>query len=158
MYTLLNKKTGKTLKHPQVGLWFTPDLDEAMCEAITHLRYYSGEFDIEWSRDVTYNGDYPWHKQRMDEYAEWLERNGFRHDDTQYNYGFHEVGQVNMNRSFSTDVPEEVWSIVSEHLDIVRIETGRASADFEYCWTDSDYYEQQINFMRPGYDYSSKWM
>lgn len=29
MYTLLNKKTGKTLKHPQVGLWFTPDLDEA---------------------------------------------------------------------------------------------------------------------------------
>jgi len=135
-----------------------PDLDEAMCEAITHLRYYSGEFDIEWSRDVTYAGDYPWHKQRMDEYAEWLERNGFKHDDTQYNYGFHEVGQVNMKRSFGTDVPEEVWAIVSEHLDIVRIETARASADFEYCWTDSDYYEQQINFMRPGYDYSSKWM
>jgi len=135
-----------------------PDLDEAMCEAITHLRYYSGEFDIEWSRDVTYAGDYPWHKQRMDEYAEWLERNGFKHDDTQYNYGFHEVGQVNMKRSFGTDVPEEVWAIVSEHLDIVRIETARASADFEYCWTDSDYYEQQINFMKPGYDYSSKWM
>ncbi len=29
MYTLLNKKTGRTLKHPQVGLWFTSDVEEA---------------------------------------------------------------------------------------------------------------------------------
>jgi hypothetical protein len=37
MYTLLNKKNGKTLKHPSVGLWFTSDLKEAeeMLEACT---------------------------------------------------------------------------------------------------------------------------
>ncbi len=29
-YTLLNKSTGKKLKHPVVGLWFTPDLQEAI--------------------------------------------------------------------------------------------------------------------------------
>ncbi len=29
MYTLLNKENGKVLKHPKVGLWFTPELKEA---------------------------------------------------------------------------------------------------------------------------------
>jgi len=30
MYTLFNKKTNKQLIHPQVGLWFTPNLEEAV--------------------------------------------------------------------------------------------------------------------------------
>ena len=130
--------------------------DAATCEAITHLRYYSGEFDIEWSRDVTYTGDYPWHKTRMDGFAEWLERNGFRHDDPQYNFGYHRVGQVDIKGSFGTDVPEEVWEIVGNHLNIVRIETNQATADYRYSWADADYYQQQIDMLKPGYDYSSR--
>ncbi len=127
------------------------DIDQTVCDAITHLRYYSGEFDIEWARDVTYEGDYPWHKSRMDGYAEWLTRNGFNHSDTQYNYGYHEIGHI---ENLST--PEETWDILSNHLDIYKIEAGDVSATYDYSWTDPDYYDQQIERLKPGYDYSSR--
>lgn len=126
------------------------DIDKSVCEAITHLRFYSGEFDIEWSRDVTYQGNYPWHKDRMDRFAEWLTRNGFDHQNTEYNYGYHEVGKVEN----LTD-PETTWQSLSEHLDIFKIEAGNASAEFDYTWSDKDYYNQQIARLKPGYDYSS---
>ena len=28
-----------------------PVLTDTVCEAITHLKYYSGEFDVEWGND-----------------------------------------------------------------------------------------------------------
>ena len=132
------------------------DIDRATCDAITHLRYYSGEFDIEWARDVTYEGAYPWHSGRMDGFHNWLVRNGFDPLDTKYNYGYHAVGQVDMQASFGTSEPEEVWQILSDHLDIYKIETAIASATFNYTWTDADYYKQQIDRLKPGYDYSSR--
>ena len=131
-------------------------IDEATCEAITHLRYYSGEFDIEWARDITYGGKYPWHSKRMDEFESWLIDNNFDLSDTEYNYGYHEVGKINTKASFGTDDPEQVWAAMSSHLDIIRIETDQESASFDYCWNDHDYRQQQIDFMRPGYDYSSR--
>ena len=132
------------------------DIDQAECEAITHLRYYSGEFDIEWSRDITYSGDYPWHKTRMDEFEEWLLRNRFDLTDTEYNFGYHDVAQVNLLESFGTTEPEAVWDILGKHLNIVRIETQQTSCDFKYSWADPDYYQTQIERLRPGYDYSSR--
>jgi hypothetical protein len=30
-----------------------PDLTDTVCKAINSLEYYSGEFDIEWGKDVT---------------------------------------------------------------------------------------------------------
>ena len=127
------------------------DIDKATCEAITHLRYYSGEFDIEWSRDVTYEGDYPWHKDRMDKFADWLTKNGFDHSDSKYNYGYHEVGIIDKLSN-----PENEWLKLSKHLDIFRIEAGDVSCTFDYSWSDEDYYEQQIAKLKPGYDYSSQ--
>ncbi len=127
------------------------DIDKAVCDAITHLRYYSGEFDIEWARDVTYHGDYPWHKSRMDGYADWLTRNGFDHNDTQYNYGYHEVGKIE-----NLGTPEETWLSLSQHMDIYKIEAGEFSATYNYSWADRDYYDQQIERLKPGYDYSSR--
>jgi hypothetical protein len=126
------------------------DIDQSVCEAITHLRYYSGEFDIEWSRDVTYAGDYPWHKTRMDQFSEWLTKNGFDHSNTEYNFGYHEVGKI-----INLQDPESEWSALSKHLDIFKIEAGDVSAEFNYSWADKDYYDQQILRLKPGYDYSS---
>ena len=131
-------------------------IDQAMCDAITHLRYYSGEFDIEWARDVTYQGDYPWHRARMDGFAEWLDRNKLDANDREYNFGYHQVGQVDFTSSFGTDNSESVWSILSNHLDIYRIETAEASATYDYAWTDADYQQQQIARLKPGYDFSSR--
>lgn len=128
-----------------------PELTEAVCDAITHLRYYSGEFDIEWARDVTYNGNYPWHKGRMDGFAEWLSKNNIDVQDPQYNFGYHEVGHIE-----NLGTPEDVWAVLSKHLDIYKIEAGDVSATYDYSWADADYYQQQIERLKPGYDYSSR--
>lgn len=132
------------------------DIDKATCESITHLRYYSGEFDIEWAQDIVYNGPHPWYTNDMAGFKPWLERNGFDPNDPQYNFGYHPVGQVNLEKSFGTTNFNEIWNQLSTHLDIFQIETSSGkSAKYSYAWTDTDYYIQQIERLKPGYDYSS---
>ena len=132
------------------------DLDQATCDAITHLRYYSGEFDIEWAQDVVFNGPHPWHTRSLDGFRDWLSRNGFDPEDPQYNFGYHPIGQVNLQESFGTTNYREVWPILSRYLDIYKIQAGDSTAEYSYTWTDADYYQQQIERLRPGYDYSSR--
>jgi hypothetical protein len=132
------------------------DIGSATCDAITHLRYYSGEFDIEWANDIVYDGPHPWHTQEMVGYRAWLERNGFDLNDTQYNYGYHPVGQVELLDSFGTTNTQEIWPILSQYLDIFQITAGDLTARYDYTWTDTDYHQQQIARLKPGYDYSSQ--
>ena len=132
------------------------DINAATCEAITHLRFYSGEFDVEWAQDVVYNGAFKWHTQELSKFRQWLERNGFDPADPQYNFGYHPIGQVDLVRSFGTNNFLEVWPILSKYLDIYSIQIGDTVAYYDYAWTDADYYNQQIGRLQPGYDYSSK--
>ena len=132
------------------------DIDSATCDAITHLRYYSGEFDIEWAQDVCFNGAHPWHTKNMMVFREWLHRNRFDAQNTEYNYGYHPVGQVNLQSSFGTTNFREICPILSKYLDILSIEAGDARAVYDYTWTDADYYTQQIERLKPGYDFSSR--
>ena len=132
------------------------DIDNATCDAITHLRYYSGEFDIEWAQDVVFNGPHPWHTKELTGFREWLTRNGFDVNDTQYNYGYHPVGQVDLEKSFGTSDFRQVWPILSKYLDIYSIEANGIVATYDYTWTDADYQQQQIARLKPGYDYSSR--
>jgi hypothetical protein len=131
------------------------DIDKATCDAITHLRYYSGEFDIEWAQDVIYGGRHHWYNDEMSGFKNWLERNGFNPNDTQYNFGHHLVGQVLLQESFGTSDFKKIWPLLSSHLDIYQISAGDVSCTYEYNWTDADYYQQQIERLKPGYDYSS---
>lgn len=132
------------------------DIDQSVCDAITHLRYYSGEFDIEWAQDVVFNGPHPWHTREMVGFRQWLVRNGFDVDNTEYNYGYHPVGQVNLQTSFGTTNYTEVWPILSKYLDISAISCNELCAVYPYTYTDPDYYQQQIERLTPGYDYSSR--
>ena len=132
------------------------DIDRATCDAITHLRYYSGEFDIEWAKDVCFNGPRDWHNKEISEFGVWLEKNGFDPTDTQYNFGYHPVGQVALQENFGTVDCQQVWPILSKYLDIYSISAGDATAVYDYTWTDPDYYQQQIERLKPGYDYSSR--
>jgi hypothetical protein len=132
------------------------DIDRATCDAITHLRYYSGEFDIEWAQDVVYGGPHPWHTKEMGGFRKWLVRNGFEVTNSQYNYGYHPVGQVELKDSFGTDDFRQVWPILSKYLDIYKIQAGEITATYDYTWSDIDYYQQQIDRMKPGYDFSSR--
>jgi hypothetical protein len=131
------------------------DIDRATCDAITHLRYYSGEFDIEWAKDVCFNGPRDWHNKEISAFGVWLEKNGFDPTDTQYNFGYHPVGQVALQDNFGTVDSRQVWPILSKYLDIYSISAGDAAAVYDYTWTDPDYYQQQIERLKPGYDYSS---
>jgi len=131
------------------------DIDETTCDAVTHLRFYSGEFDIEWAQDVIFNGPHPWHTKEMTGFRAWLHRNRFDAQNTEYNYGYHPVGQVDLQGSFGTTNFREVWPILSKYLDIYKITAGDISATYDYSWSDPDYYQQQIDMMKPGYDYSS---
>ena len=132
------------------------DIDQSICDAITHLRYYSGEFDIEWAQDVVFNGEQPWHTHVMNKFSDWLQRNRFDEQNSEYNYGYHSVGQVNLQESFGTSKFKEILPILSKYLDILSIEASDVKSVYDYTWTDADYYQQQIERLRPGYDFSSR--
>jgi hypothetical protein len=134
------------------------DIDKTVCDAITHLRYYSGEFDIDWAQDVCFHGTHPWpwHTTEMTGFREWLTRNDFDLQDTKFNYGYHAVGQVELEKSFGTTDFTKIWPILSKYLDIYSIEANGVTATYDYTWTDEDYQQQQIARLKPGYDYSSR--
>jgi len=127
------------------------DIDQTVCDAITHLKYYSGEFDIEWGRDTVYYGKTPWHRERMDKFGDWLYKNNFDPNDPEFNYGYHEIGQVE-----NLGTPEETWVMLSEHSDIYKISAGGKTAVFDYSWADNHYDKQQLARLKRGYDYSSR--
>lgn len=133
-----------------------PILTDTICEAITQLQYYSGEFDIEWGVDVVY-GDKktPWHTREQDEFKKWLINNNRDPNDKNLSLGYLPIGEVNLEKSFNTTDKFKIWEQLSSHLDIYSIEIDDVKTVYDYCWTDSDYKKKQIEMMRPGYDYSS---
>lgn len=134
-----------------------PELTDTVCDAITHLKYYSGEFDIEWAADMVY-GDKttPWHTEQQDAFKEWLIKNNLDPQDKNLSLGYLPLGQIDLERSFGTTDMFAIWNQLSTHLDIYKITIDDVSQTFDYCWTDSDYKQQQIAMMRPGYDFSSR--
>ena len=124
---------------------------DVMCDAVTHLEYYSGEFDIEWGQDVVYGNAHPWHTKEMDSFNKWLELNGFDPKNPALSLGYLEIGQVNLLKSFGTDNRENIWEMMSKRLDIYSIECMGNRAVYDYSWNDADYERQQINFLMPGY-------
>ena len=133
-----------------------PVLDGATCEAITHLEYYSGEFDIEWGRDVVRGGEQPWHDGEQDRFRDWLISNNLDPQDPGLSLGYLPVAQVDLIRSFGTDNYESIWQQLETHLDIYKITVDGVEATYDYCWSDQDHAQQQIAMMQPGYDYQRK--
>jgi len=99
-----------------------PELTDAVCEAITHLEYYSGEFDIEWARDVTRNSDCPWHDKLQLKFENWLLNNNLDPRDPKLSLGYLPIAQVDLERSFGTSDMKEIWKLMSNKLDIKKIE------------------------------------
>jgi hypothetical protein len=133
-----------------------PDLTDTICAAITNLEYYSGEFDIEWGQDVTSESNYPWHDKEQEEFRQWLVKNNLDPDDPKLCLGYLPIGKVDLLKSFGTESKEAIWEMLGQHLDIYKIEVNGYSQIYDYCWTDADYKQQQINAMQPGYDYSGR--
>lgn len=109
-----------------------PDLDEATCEAITHLRYYSGEFDIEWARSVTRESGFRWHDQEQLEFENWLLKHGYDPRDPKLSLGHLHIGKVDLDRSFGTNDMIEIWRQLETHLDLYSIEVNGTKNIFNY--------------------------
>jgi hypothetical protein len=133
-----------------------PDLTNTVCDAITELKYYSGEFDVEWGNDIVYgNTETPWHTQEQDLFRTWLASNGKDHRDPSLSCGYLPIGQVDLQASFGTLHYNKIWEILSDHLDVYKIEVDGVCNIFDYSWADKGYKQMQIDMLKPGYDYSS---
>jgi len=134
-----------------------PDLTDTVCEAITHLEYYSGEFDVEWGASMIYgNPDTYWFNEQQDLFKEWIIKNKLDYFDPHLSLGHLPIGKINLNKSFGTEDKFAIWDILSSHLDIYSVEIDDLKATYEYCWSDAGYKQMQIDIMRPGYDFSSR--
>lgn len=133
-----------------------PKLTETVCKAINSLEYYSSEFDVEWGQDVTTNSNFPWHNKEQEDFKQWLISNNLDPMNVDLSLGYLEIGKVDLERSFSTTDRKTIWNTLSQHLDIYKIEVNEVSCTYDYSWTDTNYKQQQINAMIPGYNYSSK--
>ena len=111
-----------------------PKLTDAVCDAITDLQYYSGEFDIEWGRDVVRNGENKWHNSQIDRYYEWLEENNKDITDPKLSLGYLPIGQVDLMSSFGSTDPETIWKVLSKYLNISKIEIDGITAHYNYGW------------------------
>jgi len=120
----------------------------ATCEAINALKYYSGEFDIEWGRNVIRNGSQPWHDAECLQFESWLISNGLDPADKKLSLGYLKIGQVDLISSFGTDNPEYIWEQLGTHLDIYSIEVNGTRAIFNYNWSDLDHEPRQIENLK----------
>jgi len=120
----------------------------ATCEAINALKFYSGEFDIEWSRDVIRGGTAPWHDAEQTKFQAWIESNGLDFNDPKLSLGYLKIGQVDLEGSFGTDNAGEIWQQLGQHLDIYSIEVNGMVGVFDYTWNDSDYCNRQLENLK----------
>ena len=129
------------------------DINDATCSAISSLKYYSGEFDVEWGNDIR-NDSKIFHQQEMEQYQEWLGRNGFDWNDPKLSLGYIKLAQVNLEKSFGTTNFFKIIEMISSHLDIFKIITPNTEREYNYVWSDKEYKKMQIDLLKPGYDWS----
>ena len=107
----------------------------------------AGDFDIEWARDP---GAYHWQKTKLQEFRDWLTANGFDPDDKSLTIGHPCVAQVDLIRSFGTEDYQQIWALLSQHLDVYKIRVNGIEATYNYNWSDPDYMQQQIAALDKG--------
>jgi hypothetical protein len=105
----------------------------------------AGDFDIEWGQDPS---QYEFQRVKLDEFRTWLINNGFDPKDKSLTIGHPKVAQVDLMRSFGTENHKDIWAQLGTHLDVYKIRTSNASATYTYCWSDSDYPDQQIKIIQ----------
>jgi len=110
----------------------------ATCEAITALKYFSGEFDVEWAKSVIDAPEDDWHQSGLLHYENWLLKHGIDPTDTKLSLGYLHLGKVDLERSFGTTDMFNIWNQLEMHLDIYSIEVDGVKNTFDYCWSDEN--------------------
>jgi hypothetical protein len=129
-------------------------LDQAICSTITHQRFYSGEFDVEWGKDID-EGTFDWKKEELDVFRTWLADNHFDWNDPQLALGYAKIGQVDLQKSFGTTDFRDIYTIMSNNLNISSIKVvgeDTVHCDYPYSLDNKDWKEIQKQKLRDGYE------
>ena len=76
------------------------------------------------------------------------------YNDPKLSLGYIKIGQVNLAKSFGTADFAEILKKLSAHLDIYQIHADGVTGTYDYVWNDDNYKKMQIDFLKPGYDWS----
>lgn len=120
-------------------------VDELTTSALRAQTLAAGDFDIEWANNP---GGWHWQITKLAEFRNWLTANGFDPDDKGLTIGHPQVGQVDLIRSFGTEDYQEIWRQLNTRLNVIKIKTSSAEAEYPYNWTDADYIDQQIQALK----------
>jgi hypothetical protein len=142
VYVGVNKAVGK--HHWEVFNDEGRDIGELITTSLRGQTEAAGDFDIEWARDPS---TYSWQIQDLAEFRKWLKANGFDPEDKSLTIGHPQVGQVDLLRSFGTDHPNDIWTLLGRHLDVYKIRTSDSTATYEYRWNDADFIDRQIRIL-----------
>jgi hypothetical protein len=119
------------------------DIDDLTTTSMRGQTLAAGDFDIEWAQN-TYG--LPWMKKELDNFSVWLTKNGFDPEDKKLTIGHPQVGQVDLDRSFSATETDfyKIWNTLYKYLDVYSIRTSDAYAEYDYHWSDPDFVQRQI--------------
>ena len=134
VYVGVNKAVGK--HHYEVFCDEGSDsrIDELTTTTLKPQTEAAGDFDIEWGKSTLRE---PFMKEKLDNFRTWLVANNFDPEDPSLTIGHPKIGQVDLNRSFSSTDFHKVLSILTQHLDVYSIRTSKAYAEYDYTWQDS---------------------
>jgi hypothetical protein len=116
-------------------------IDELTTTTLRAQTQAAGDFDIEWARDP---GAYHWQIKQLAEFREWLVVNGFDPEDKTLTIGHPRVAQVDLVKTFGTEVHTEIWRQLTDHQDVYKIETDECEATYNYHWSDADFVSRQV--------------
>lgn len=139
VYVGVNKALGK--HHWEVFNDENRDAHELVTTTLRSQSEAAADFDIEWGINP---GDYDFQKNKLQQFSEWLTKNGWDPHDPALTIGHPQIGQVDLIASFGTDDAGEIWQQLSKHNDVAWISCGSSRACYNYTWQDRDFENRQI--------------
>lgn len=128
-----------------------PQIDKTTCEAITELKYFSGEFDVEWGQDVT-EAKSLWHAEEIATFKQWLTEQGYdASDNAGLSLGYLPLGKINIAKAFGNADFQTIIKRLGGYLDIYKIEAAGKSATYNYSLNDDNWKTQQLEALKPTY-------
>lgn len=122
-------------------------VDELTTTTLRSQTEAAGDFDIEWANDP---GKYEWQKIKLTEFRAWLIANGFDPEDRSLTIGHPQIGQVDLQSSFGSNDYREIWNQLNTRLNVLSVCTSDAYAQYDYCWSDSDFVKRQVDVINQG--------
>ena len=131
-----------------------PKLTESLCSAITHQKFYSGEFDIEWGQTIT-EKNHEFKFEEMEPFRHWLKENGYDWDDPKLSLGYIKLGQVNLLDTFGTEDVIKIHDTMNKNLNIQSIEINgdeNVACSYPYRLGDDAWRQMQLAHLKEGYE------